>query len=184
MLFWTEEDFQEEEEKNLLDSSEAFIPNLDDFNNKNLENKVEEEIIPEEKSVLQKDVKLIGDISCKSNLVIHGFVKGSVDCKYDLRIESKVEADLKAGSISLIGAEVNGAVDCRKEIMINNESVVNGNISCGECTVDGTVTGNIIVDNAIHIQKNAVIEGDITAREISLLQGARINGKINMGKKN
>lgn len=170
MKFWNdkENDLEFEVEETVYEETEEVV-----------EEEVEE-IIPDQQSVLHDDTHVVGDIQCDSNLAVYGYVKGSINCKYNLKLQSKVDAEISAGSIDLAGAEVNGNITCRKELKINNESVITGDINAGDCVIDGTVKGNIVVANSIHIQKNAVVDGDITAKEISLLRGARINGKLTM----
>ena len=172
MKFWKDDDFEEKNEVNLLNKEEVWEDSA--------EEEEVEEVIPDQKSILHADTKVIGDISCDSNLAVFGYVKGSITCKYNLTLESKVDAQIDAGSVDLKGADVTGNITCKRELVVNNESVITGDIKAGDCTLDGKVKGNIVVDNSIHIQKNAVIDGDITAKEISLLQGARINGKLTM----
>ena len=50
----------------------------------------------------------------------------------------------------------------------------------GECLTDGQIYGNLMIAEDLHVQKNAWIEGDITAKQFSVLQGAHLESKIVM----
>lgn len=183
--------FKKEEEKPLETMSQAgnhqpeeikeeLVDEMMESFSNDFDNQEKEEVIPKEESILYADVIVNGDISTQSNLSVFGQVNGSIDCKYNLRIESSVNANITAGSVNLHNATVTGDVVCKKEVAIDSASVVKGNIEAESCVLDGKITGNITVKDSLHIQKNAYISGDIIAGQLSVLQGARIEGRVTM----
>ena len=90
------------------------------------------------------------------------------DCKAEgtIRIEGRVEGDVKAGKVVVIG----------------KSGVVCGNIFTPEAVISGHVKGNLAITSQLELQTSSSIEGDIDARRIGLREGAMVNGAIRMGR--
>ena len=139
--------------------------------------------VPSEVSVLHADVVIEGNIKSLSNLSVFGKVKGDIDCQYNLKIESCVKGEVKGGNIDLKSAQIEGNIICQHDLRIDNDTVIKGHIVAENCILDGEVTGNVAVSGSLHIQKNAVVHGDLSAKTISVLQGAKISGAVTMEEK-
>ncbi len=176
----------ENEEKNLINVESGYIQSDSEKVELLEENEIfdESEAIPVEESVILEDVSIVGDVSSKTNLTVYGYIKGSVDCKYKLHVQGKLDATISAGCIEFVGAQINGPVECADEILIAEKTVVYGDIVCGSsCILDGTVYGNITVTGSVEVRSNAIIEGNIIYETISLMEGAQINGMLNVRQK-
>lgn len=165
------EDIEDQENVNLLEKKPWETQQNNSFTQKH------------EPSILYHDVIINGDIFSESSLTVFGEVNGNIDCKEDLRLESNITANVKGGSVLINSAKVKGKVESKSELVIDNESEIEGDVTAGSCSVDGKITGNLSVRGALDIHKNAVIKGDIETREISVSQGSQLDVRITMTNK-
>jgi cytoskeletal protein CcmA (bactofilin family) len=57
---------------------------------------------------------------------------------------------------------------------------VHGNVVAGEIVIGGVVDGSINAGERLELQASAVVNGDIDAKSIVVLEGARVNGAVRM----
>lgn len=68
-------------------------------------------------------------------------------------------------------------------VIIGQSGEIRGNITANTMTIAGTVTGNIICKEELHITETAMVEGDLQTNIILVDQGAGINGSLSTGRK-
>ena len=131
-------------------------------------------------STLTEDVIITGDIQCNCNLNILGTVNGNVRCGKDLFIKGTIKGNITADNIEMHHGTVQGNVDCEGSLTMDRECSIKGDVKADECLVDGKIIGNLLIQDTLHVQKNAWIEGDISARQFSVLPGAHLESRIVM----
>ena len=90
---------------------------------------------------------------------------GSVEAANDLRIDGKVI----------------GSVEGKSKVVTGESSVVEGPMSGVTIEIHGQVHGDITVTDTLVLRPTAVIEGNIFAAKLTMEEGARINGQIQVG---
>jgi len=65
-------------------------------------------------------------------------------------------------------------------LRIGQEGSVKGNIKAKHITVDGTVEGDLHGSGSITIRETAKVTGNVFAPRVSLVEGARFSGRIDM----
>ncbi len=93
-------------------------------------------------------------------------IKGNITTKGTLRIDGKIEGDIKNAEGIIIGE--NGAIK--------------GNINAQTVVIGGKVTGNITASSGIEMLATAQIFGDITTPQLSINEGVLFEGHCNMTK--
>lgn len=68
-------------------------------------------------------------------------------------------------------------------IVVGQTGEIRGNITANTMVVAGTVTGNIVCREELHVTETAVIEGDIQTNSVIVDQGAGMNGTISTRRK-
>ncbi len=168
-------DEMETEEKNLLEKEESEM--------------LWEDPIPSTASSMLEDLKetvinedsvVEGNVRCQGKLTVLGTVHGDVVCDYELVIEGEICGNIKAKDVEINHAVIQGDIEADQECTISSGSKIIGNIKTDRGTVDGEIQGRIEAA-ALHVQKNAVLSGDLKVEMLSVLQGAKINGNIAMG---
>ena len=131
-------------------------------------------------STLTEDVIITGDIRCNCNLNILGTVNGNVQCGKDLFIKGMVKGNISADNIEMHHGQIEGNVNCDGSLTMDRECSIKGDVQSQECLVDGKITGNLLIRDTLHVQKNAWIQGDISACQFSVLPGAHLESRIVM----
>ncbi len=93
----------------------------------------------------------------------------------------QVDGTLKGDEDLLIEGRVKGNVELKKNsVTIGPQGQVNADIYAHTIYVDGSMEGNLIAAERIVVRKSARIQGSMTAPRVSLEDGARFNGSIDM----
>lgn len=102
------------------------------------------------------------------DLTIEGEFTGSgIDCDGDLTIA-------RNGTIT-------GSVRCRRLIVQDRAEVTFTHpVRAEEVIIDGIVTGDIVCERKLHLEKKSILEGDIQTRSLSVSEGARHAGMVSM----
>lgn len=102
------------------------------------------------------------------NRIVEGTrFKGEIECESNIRIDGAFEGDLSTKGRLVIGPQ--GKVD--------------GTISCQNCEVEGTLTGQISVDELLSLKSSASVEGEVHYGQLSIEPGAKMAGNLHMGNK-
>jgi cytoskeletal protein CcmA (bactofilin family) len=94
-------------------------------------------------------------------------IKGEVIGSESLYIDGKIE-----GTINLPGSRVT----------VSRDALVAANITAREVVVLGKVSGNIYVSDRVDIRSEGSLTGDVTARRITIGEGAFFKGGIDIRK--
>lgn len=90
--------------------------------------------------------------------------KGELSAEEDLMLKGKVE-----GSIQHTGS-----------LKVSKEGSVKGNVKAKYITVEGTVEGDLFGVESVTVRESAKIVGNIYSPKVSLIEGARFKGAIDM----
>ncbi|MDH4764754.1 MULTISPECIES: bactofilin family protein [Pseudomonas] len=96
------------------------------------------------------------------NLAVQGDLEFSEGLKIDGRVQGSVS--FKPGTTSLLALSVNG--------------VVEGDVSSYDALIDGTIVGDLRVEHLLELHSNARVRGNITYRQLSMENGAVVEGTL------
>jgi len=96
------------------------------------------------------------------------FIKGDLTGEEDLIIQGHVE-----GTINLK----------QNNLTIGQDGKINANIFARSVTVEGTLKGDIYGEERVVIKKSGNMNGNVTAPRVSLEDGARFKGSMDMDYK-
>jgi cytoskeletal protein CcmA (bactofilin family) len=89
-----------------------------------------------------------------------------------------VQNDIVALDDVCVTKSVTGNIYCAKNVIVSKDVQIIGNINCRKCTLEGKVNGNISAFETLEIKVNAVLNGNIMARHLSVSSSAVLNGYI------
>ena len=89
-----------------------------------------------------------------------------------------VQNDIIALDDVRVTKSVTGNIYCTKNVIVDKDVQIIGNINCRKCTLEGKVNGNISAFETLEIKVNAVLNGNIMARNLSVSSSAVLNGYI------
>jgi cytoskeletal protein CcmA (bactofilin family) len=97
--------------------------------------------MPKLSSLLAEDLEIVGDVAFSGGLRVDGRVKGRV---------------LGRATQALAPAL----------LVLSERGRIEGGVHCGNAVIDGTIIGDLTVDECLNLQSNARIDGTIRYREL------------------
>ena len=95
-------------------------------------------------------------------------VKGDVVSTEDLVIDGQIHGSIAIGDHSLT---------------IGTDAKVVADLAARNVTISGTVKGNVMGDSKVELKSTATVEGDVTAPNFRMEDGATLVGKVDTGTK-
>lgn len=93
----------------------------------------------------------------------------------------RIDGDLRGEEDLRIEGDVKGTVQLKNNTLtIGSEGKISANVYAKSVTVDGLMEGDIFGSERVNIRKNATVNGNITAPRVSLEDGAKFKGSIEM----
>jgi cytoskeletal protein CcmA (bactofilin family) len=95
-----------------------------------------------------------------------------------------IKGELSGEEDLVIQGNVEGAINLKhNNLTIGQEGKVNANIQAHTSTVEGTLKGDIFGDEMVIIKKSGNVHGNVSAPRISLEDGAKLKGSVDMDHK-
>jgi cytoskeletal protein CcmA (bactofilin family) len=92
-----------------------------------------------------------------------------------------IDGDLRGEEDLLIEGEVNGTVQLRSNsLTIGAQGKVRADVYAHSIYVDGLMEGDLYGTERVHIRKSAQVRGNVTSPRVSLEDGAKFKGSIEM----
>jgi cytoskeletal protein CcmA (bactofilin family) len=104
-------------------------------------------------SLIAQDVVITGDVSFTNGLRIDGRVFGNV-------VAHPVETQT------------------RGLLVLSDTGRIDGSVHCGDAVINGTVTGNLLVENFLELQSESRVSGTIRYRHLKMDVGAAVDGHL------
>jgi cytoskeletal protein CcmA (bactofilin family) len=93
----------------------------------------------------------------------------------------QINGDVKGDEDLMIEGDVSGTVELRNHsLTVGKEGKVKANIFARSITVDGTTEGDMFASERIAVRATAHVRGNLLAPRVSLEDGARFKGSIEM----
>ena len=93
----------------------------------------------------------------------------------------RIDGDLQGEEDLRIEGTVNGTVQLKNNALtIGTGGTITANVYAKSVTVEGRMDGDLFASERISIQKNAQVQGNITAPRVNLEDGAKFKGSIEM----
>ena len=90
------------------------------------------------------------------------------------------KGELTADEDLMLKGRVEGSIQHTASLKISEEGSVKGNIKAKHITVEGTVEGDLFGTESVIVQETANVKGNIYSPRVSLLEGARFKGSVDM----
>jgi cytoskeletal protein CcmA (bactofilin family) len=93
----------------------------------------------------------------------------------------QLDGDLRGQEDLLIEGEVNGTIQLRNNsLTVGSQGKVKADVYAKEINVEGLVEGDLFGSERVSVRKSAQVKGNITSPHVSLEEGARFKGSIEM----
>jgi cytoskeletal protein CcmA (bactofilin family) len=107
---------------------------------------------------------------------------GDVVSEGDVVVEGKIEGNLKVHSLSVQEGAIAGDVDASGNVIVAENSSIDGDIKAERIEVNGKIVGNLQSATKIILNPHSTIEGNVAAATLSMLEGAELSGSISVKK--
>lgn len=174
------EDLEAELEAELEDDDEAQVEQVEDAESAEAEVEEPQEIVNEfedELGIISEDTRIEGDVESKGHLAIAGTVDGKVSTKGNVIVTGIVRGKIRCRDLVLDRCNLNAEIQATGNVTIKSGNV-NGDITCNDLNIKGTVTGSINASGTIALANDAVVKGDIRAARMGMEIGAIVDGRI------
>jgi cytoskeletal protein CcmA (bactofilin family) len=138
----------------------------------------EEEPVEKGISVITREATVLGDIITEGHIDIVGRVKGNIDAKGDVAIHGIVRGDIDGSKIGLYSCRVKGNLSAGLGVIVDDNSIIGGDVKTKNIIFDGKVKGNIDADNVVVLRSHSYCLGDVSAASLAVEPGAVLNGKV------
>jgi cytoskeletal protein CcmA (bactofilin family) len=92
----------------------------------------------------------------------------------------RIKGDLVADEDLVIQGQVEGSILHTRSLTIGAQGQVRGDIRARRIVVEGSVEGNLYALETVSLRPGATVRGDIFAAGVSMEDGARLIGRIDM----
>lgn len=131
-------------------------------------------------SVLAEDLSIEGTIRAKGDVELCGNLKGDLFTEGDIHVKGKVTGNLNGKNIELLSGNVFGDISAQKDIHLDRQSLVIGNINAENVEAGGRIKGDLKIKKKTRLVSGVMLVGNVKTDAISLEEGARISGSIEM----
>lgn len=97
---------------------------------------------------------------------------------------TKIVGDIFSESNLRVDGEVQGNISTKGKVVIGENGVVNGNLTCQEADVEGKIDGNLSIEGLLILRETAKIIGDIQTARLHMEEGALFLGSCAMRNAN
>jgi cytoskeletal protein CcmA (bactofilin family) len=129
-------------------------------------------------SVITREATVLGDIITEGHIDVVGRVKGNIDAKGDIAIHGIVRGDVGGEKIGLYNCRVKGNLESWLGVIVDEGSIIGGDVKTKNIILDGKVKGNIDAENVVVLRSHSYCLGDVSAASLAVEPGAILNGKV------
>ena len=94
----------------------------------------------------------------------------------------RFKGELIADEDLVIQGQVEGSILHTRSLTIGAQGRVQGDVKARRITVEGTVQGDLYALEGVTLRQGALVVGNLYANKISIAEGARLNGRVDMDK--
>jgi len=108
-------------------------------------------------SLIAEDVEIVGDLH---------FTRG-------LRIDGRVRGHVKGRAPESPSAAKGGSL-----LVLSDKGCIDGSVHCCDAVINGTVNGDLVVEQFLELQSGARVSGTIRYRQLQMDVGASVQGQL------
>ncbi len=95
---------------------------------------------------------------------------------------TSLTGDLSTESNLRIDGSVNGTISCKGKFVLGTSGKLEGDLTALEAEVEGTIFGDLKIDDILTLRKTAIIKGTVSTGRLVIEDGAQIGGAIETGE--
>lgn len=92
------------------------------------------------------------------------------------------KGELSADEDLVINGTIEGSITRMQRLTIGREGTVHANVDAQLVVVEGTMQGDVHAAKSVAVAQTAHMVGNITAPSVTILEGAKFNGSVDMSE--
>ncbi|MCS6804254.1 MAG: polymer-forming cytoskeletal protein [Acidobacteriota bacterium] len=96
-----------------------------------------------------------------------------------LDLGTEIVGDLRFSDVLHLHGRLKGGIFSEGELVIGEHGLVEGNVEVAVLTLGGTITGNVVATEKIHLLSTGRVQGDIFTPILKVDEGAMLEGVVN-----
>ena len=129
-------------------------------------------------SIISGEATILGDIITEGHIDVIGKVRGNIAAQGDVAVHGQVRGNIDGEKIGLYNSRVKGNLTAGQGVIVNNTSIIDGDVTTKNIIFDGKVRGSIAAESVVVLRSNSYCLGDVTAASLAVEPGAVINGTV------
>jgi len=93
---------------------------------------------------------------------------------------TKVVGDITSKADFRIDGNVEGTIITTGKVVVGENGVVSGKITCSNSDIAGLIKGSLDVSGILSLKSSARVEGDVVAGKLAVESGANVDANISM----
>ena len=135
---------------------------------------------PSTVTYLAPGVELEGKMKATGDVEIAGDFKGEIVTEGSVIIRNAIDATITAAGLQVLNSTLNGETHITGQVMLDENSTVNGDIYAGNMVCSAIVNGNLFIEGDLTLDTHARVKGNVTTTNLTMARGAKIVGHIEM----
>lgn len=135
-----------------------------------------------EEAVIPADMLIEGNITTVSNMQIYGNIVGDVSSEGNINLIGNIQGNVKAGNLTIVKGTLTGDVCVKENILLEQESLLKGNLMAQNVYSNASIEGQITAEGMVELKSQANVQGDIIAKSVSMISGAKVKGVVNVSE--
>ncbi len=96
-------------------------------------------------------------------------ITGKISFSHGIRVDGRIKGDV-------VGRD--GTGQARALIVLSDKGHIEGNVSCGDAVINGTIVGDLHIEHFLELKSNAQITGAIHYEQLQMDIGASVRGQM------
>jgi cytoskeletal protein CcmA (bactofilin family) len=96
---------------------------------------------------------------------------------------TKIQGEIHSQEDFRVDGEFEGTLITSGKLVVGEKGKLTGTIKVGNAEIQGTVSGDLVVDDLLSIKKSARIEGNVKTKKLAIEPGAVFNATCEMETK-
>jgi len=138
---------------------------------------------PVKPTYIAEGIVIEGNITAKGDVEIAGELKGNLVSDGAATVHSAVTGNISASTIKLIDCCITGDLNATGDVVVTENSVVNGNVKGKSLSCSGRINGDVVVTDNLSLDSGSCVIGKITTGSMIVARGAVIKGTLEMRTK-
>jgi cytoskeletal protein CcmA (bactofilin family) len=91
-----------------------------------------------------------------------------------------ITGDMVTEGVVKVEGRVKGTIRATAQIIVSPGAVIEGDVHTKEAVIAGEIQGTIRASERVELQASGVVRGDIHTPRISVIEGGRVSGEVDM----